>query len=521
MRTILATAFSLSAICFTSEIPAELPGATNHPLGHLKVTAFQPNKQPACEKGTFVVSENRAAASSRPIELQFYRFKARTPSGRAPVFVLPGGPGGWFDDNIAKLVQMEFQNPDSKLALFLQQRDVILMNQRGARAPDRRYQTFGFLVPPARLEDVKSADDHAEALRRGAKNAITNWSEQGVDVAGYDIMNMVEDIEELREALKYDSILLRGTSFGSQWSFSYMQAHPDRVDRAVLGGIEPIDFGYDSPQGIWNVFRRLEQRLLSASGPDNHLRLPDVLLTDAIKQIVARLEKAPIQVSVDHPRTGDEVDVAIGPHDFQGLLRRGIAARRESQDSLGNFPKFIFEILNEDYDYLVGKVAQSRMGFNGASLQSLCIDNSLGISSSRERQLNDEEPRKWLGELNLAYKATRDETRTPVVPDAFRTLQSDIPILIVHGDLDLSTPIENAEAAMTTLTNAHLIRITDGTHGALDQMLESNAEFRELMTRFLDADFEASTVGDLELPDELALPEIQFAPITAPSLGAS
>ena len=500
-----------------------LPGGTPHPVGHLELRPLGQTSGErdgiTCEHGTIVVPEHRRDDTSRPIEVHFFRFLAREPSGQAPVFVLPGGPGGYFDKQRAAALREQFADPDSSAAIFLQHRDVVLMNQRGARAPDRRYQFFGFLIPPGPLDQPFSATDYFESVQAAAGMAIVNWTERGVDVAGYDIMNLVEDLNDVREALGYDQIVLRGTSFGSQWSFAYMQAHPESVERAVLGGTEPIDYGYDSPQGIWRVFQRVEQRLAVANGDDNRLHLPDVTFTDAIQQIVTRLNAAPVEVEITHPRTEATSKVTLGADDFRRQLRSGIAARRESAASLQNLPKFVFEVLQADYRFLAAKVMQERTGFNAASLQALSIDNSLGISAARDRQLDQEAAREWVGELNLAYKATREVTTTPVVPDAFRVLSTDIPVLLVHGDLDLSTPIENAEAAMETLTNAHLLRIIGGTHGAFDHMGAVSTEFRELLKRFLDADFSAgTTVRDLQLPAELSLPALEFRSMDAPPL---
>ena len=75
---------------------------------------------------------------------------------------------------------------------------------------------------------------------------------------------------------------------------------------------------------------------------------------------------------------------------------------------------------------------------------------------------------------------------------------------------------------MKTLTNAHLIRIVDGTHGAFDRMLDGNQECRDLVRKFLNTDFTKTTVKELSLPDELHLPELEFAPVGegAQSLGA-
>lgn len=470
---------------------------------------------PKCEKGLIVVPEDRQSAGSRNIGLHFYRFTARQPSGRAPVFMLPGGPGGYFDDGWVDGLNSKPQDGSNLQAwLYSEDRDVVLMNQRGARRPDQRYQFFGFFTLPGRLDRPFSGDEFSAKFQKVFGGAVDHWKRQGMAVSGYDIMNMVEDIEDLRNALGYEKIALRGSSFGSQWSFSYIQAHPDRVDRALLSGTEPIDYGYDSPQGIWNVFKRLEERL-TASHKDGKGLTPEVSLTEAIQQISARLRKSPIKVEAEHPNSGKQCEISLGVEDFYRLLRSGIDARRESTASLENFPKFIYEVFNEDYRYFASHVIGERVRPSGGLLQSLLIDNSLGISSVRDARLDAEEPRKWLGELNLHYKATRDLNPTPVVSDSFRQQETALPILLVHGDLDLSTPIENAEEVLPNLKNAHLIRIIGGTHSAFDQIGRHNPEFQNIIKKFFDADFAvgSANVASLGFPNELELPALEFLPL--------
>ena len=85
-------------------------------------------------------------------------------------------------------------------------------------------------------------------------------------------------------------------------------------------------------------------------------------------------------------------------------------------------------------------------------------------------------------------------------------------MLLVHGDFDLSTPIENAEELMSVSKNAHLIRIAGGTHGAFDQIAEHDSNFRSLIVRFLDAKLEPGEQAfqSLDLPTTLDLPPLQF-----------
>lgn len=493
-----------------------LPGYIDEPAGSLNSMEVSLKEGPECRKFRISVPENRASASSRNIRLYFYRFKARNPTGRAPVFFLPGGPGGFYNDDwVQGLNEKPGGGSNLEAWLYAQNRDVVLINQRGARFPDQSYQALFFInlgaSPTAPYDPVAAA----MGLKDNAKLAIDTWVSRGMDLAGYDIMNMIEDIHDIRLKLGYEKIALRGTSFGSQWSMAYMSKYPQHVDRAVLGGTEPIDYGWDSPQGLWNVMGRLEDQL-NGHPSRSELGFPDVPLTAAIQAIVKRLEKEPVVATVKAQ------SIPIGVHDFQSCLLGGIGGHREQRRSIANMPKFVYEVYDENYDFLAAKVRKQRGSWGPIPLQFILIDNSLGISNTREQQLEQETGRRWIGERNSIYKATRDVTPTPVIDDSLRKLRTDIPMLLVHGDLDLSTPIENAEELLSQAKHAHLIRVNGGTHGAFDQIAGHDDRFLSLVTDFLDAELDPGEgFESLDLPTELSLPPLEFTGMSTPSLAES
>jgi pimeloyl-ACP methyl ester carboxylesterase len=500
---------------------SKLPGGTTDPIGHVESKDLNMGAGPECEKFRIVVPENRRNRESRGINLVFYRIKARNESNFAPVFFLPGGPGGsYVDDWLDGLRNGEPESRGSNYLAWLltEDRDVILVNQRGARLPDRRYAMFAFMNGGKSLGKPYSREMVDAEMTKGAKRSLDHWASQGMDLAGYDIANMVEDINDIRKAMDYKKISLLGSSFGSQWSFAFMKQHPKLVERAVLSGVELLDHGYDSHTGIWNVFKRIEKELIEANGQGNDLNLPNVTLTQAIKAIVERLEDKPIEVEGTHPRTKKSRVVPINHQDFQLQLRSGIAAGRETAASLENFHRFVYEVYREDYRYLASKTIQQRGGMSGGPLQFILIDNSLGISAKRDEVLSNEPARRWLGELNSVYKATREVTPTPVIRDSQRILNTDIPILFVHGDMDLSTPIENATEAMEHLSNCHMIRIKRGTHGASKQIARHNLGYFDHLLKFVRADFRKTTVKELNLPVEMQLPKLKFKPVGKPAL---
>lgn len=461
-------------------------------------------------EGLLFVPENRAAKDSRTIAVHFMRFVTSNPNKLPPVFILLGGPGDAVsEDRINKGARSKGYSLTRNVINFSKTRDVVIMNQRGnPAAPGLQSDESYRMGRPGTFSKPFATEEASKRLREGAEKTFERWTQLGVDLAGYDIINLVDDLEAIRQAFDYDKICLYGGSFGSQSSLAYMRRYPQHVDRAVLTGVEPLDHGYDSPDGIWAALERVEQMVKD----QGKIELPEEGLLGAIKVVVERLEKGPQVVRSRHPRRPAWADVTIGVDDFRTRIHR-LRAGRSLREALEYLPKFILDNYDGDYRYIASQAIDDRPEFlQGKMLLSL-MDNSLGISDQREEKLNNEAARRWLGDVNWRYVATRDVTPTPEVSDEFRAFsESEIPVLMIQGDLDLSTPLTNAQELIEYLPNGHLIIVKGGTHGALAEIVNTDAKFNQHVEQFLQADFEKTKPGDFykTLPEEVALPPLNF-----------
>lgn len=462
------------------------------------------------ERGLFLVPENRRDPNSRTIGIHFIRFAAaqRHPeTGRPPVFVLPGGPGAEFNFGWP---------PTLKLFDRLRRtRDVVYVSQRGnPKSPG--------LVPPLRalmskepLDVPGSTEGTRQRQRSAIEDAVRQWSARGVDLRGYDILNVVDDVYELRAALGYSRIVLRGCSFGSQWSFAYLKRWPGTVDRALLSGVEPLDYGYDSPSWVWQTMARLARRAEADRALARFVPAGGVM--GALQEVLRRLEERPVTVSVQEPRAGRPVQVTLGAADLRGMLTDGALFGDTREERLGNWPRFILEMYAGDYRYLAAAVWESREEEpgRGVPLIGALIDNSLGITAARDAKLLADPRARWLGDINAYYHNTRDLVPTMDVGDSFRSDWAiDVPVLMLAGDLDWSTPIDNARHARGFLKRGHLIEIGGGTH--CDEVDAAETQLPQVMDQvydFVDADFVKVPPGKWfhRLPDRVAYAPIRFA----------
>ncbi len=219
------------------EVPEE---AQVGDLSALSDCQFQPKGskiQYDAECGTLTVHENWDKADSRLIALPVVRIPASGQDPAEPVFFLQGGPG---DSNLS------WEPP----AWILKKHDVVMVGYRGADG------SVMLTCPEvARLIHAHVGKDllseQAYALYTSAvKQCAATHQSAGVDLSGYTIPGVVEDMEAARVALGYDQINLFGESYGTRVAQIYAYMHPESLHRLVLIGVntpghfiwKPADF---------------------------------------------------------------------------------------------------------------------------------------------------------------------------------------------------------------------------------------------------------------------------------------
>ncbi len=464
----------------------------------------------AAEEGLLFVPENRAKPESRTIAVHFIRIPG-TRRSVSPIFYLPGGPGSF-------VTRANLETPRIMREIaFLRSsgRDVVFVNQRGNPSVPLT-SNMVMSLPPIPLDRPDTEEAEAERLRTAMEQSQAAWTARGVDLAGYDIVNIADDIEDLRKALGYERIILRGGSFGSQWSFAVLKRYPASVDRALLRGIEPLDYGYDSPKFLANAVGRLAA--MAEADPELRPMIPPGGLIQAIQTILERLA-VPQTVAIADPTSGKPVDVTVGRYDLVRLLKSPTSG--SLRDILASWPRFVLELNSGDYRYLAAMVLESRRTPQALPLIVPLIDNSLGISAGREARLRAETEQRWIGPLEPLYLATRDVTLTPRVSDTFRAdAPIETPIVLLQGDTDFSTPLENAHHQQQFLRRGHLVTVLGGTHAVDDEMLQLLPDLTAALQRFLAADSDAEIARALkQLPAQATLPAIRFE-MKPPSLYA-
>jgi pimeloyl-ACP methyl ester carboxylesterase len=402
------------------------------------------------EAGRLLVPESREHPSRRQVAIPWYRLKSTSPHPAAPIFLLAGGPGSsWLD-------LVEHVENFREVMFYRSIADVVLFDQRGgghALPAMHCPQTAPLRVDrPLDLAEVRST------LRRMARACRDQWLAAGVDLAAYDTRNNAEDLDDLRKALGYGRISLIGGSYGSHLALAYLRRHADKVDRVVLYGVEGPDQTWDDPDGVLAALGRIarDARQSAALAPD----MPEGGLLASLQRTLDRLHAHPATVTLSGPHG----DAAVVVDDaWVRLMLRHDAGRRSRPDA---WPGWIIAMDRGDYTH-VARFIQAHRTLRLQDPMHYMMDCSAGISPARRQRYDRSPARRLLGDINQEYADLCDVW--PVKPGHRDRgpVHARVPVVILQGTWDTSTPLGNAREVAATLPNARLVEVVGGTHGAL------------------------------------------------------
>lgn len=469
---------------------ADEPSGTDHPIELTSVVfeTFEGDTVSA-ERGVLHVPENRSSGSERTIALQFVRFQSTNPSPGPPIVYLAGGPGG---SGIAAARSRRF-------ALFMALRevaDVIALDQRGTglsepdlSCPESRYQ-----YP---LDEPLDRARWLDMARRAASICLDSLEDRGVDPHGYTTAESAADVDALGRSLGEEKLTLLGISYGTHLALATLRMFPERIDRAILAGVEGPDHTFMLPS---DQERHLEFLAAAASKQAVSLHVTD--LPVLVDSVLARLTRAPVTVRLPDRDDSPTRTVVVGPYDVR--FRTAMAMNRRNWD----IPRIFADMDAGDFSFVAGFMADFRR-FQGVGGLNLLMECSSGASANRLEKIRAERKITRLGDArNFPYPDICDvlKERYPGygLPDSFREpIQSNVPVLFISGTHDGVTPFSNAREVSRGFPNGRHFIIQGAEHS--DDLLISTPLIGEAILDFLRD--EPLTQRVVSVPFEFSLPD--------------
>lgn len=359
-------------------------------------------------------------------------------AGAAPFVWLAGGPGIAATESAPAYL--------GELSAHRQWRDVVLVDQRGTGHSN-----------PLRCPEIETRGPLEEMYPLDAVRSCRARLEKKADLRQYTTANSVRDLEAVREALGYERVDLAGLSYGSLLALSYLRAHPDRVRAAVLLGTAPpgkkypLHHGENAQRALDVVFAECE------ADPPCRKAFPEVRRD--WETVLERLEASPVTLTRPSPRAGAPLRIAIRRdtfgHAFGSIL--GSAPRDVPfvvhEMAIGNFGPFL-DGLHLD---------QASPFAEGLYLSLDCTEETSRITDAEAEAAARG---NYLGAYRISEqrRACREWPLGAVPPDHAAPVTADVPVLLMTGSLDASTPPAWAEEVAGHLARARHVIIEDLPH---------------------------------------------------------
>jgi len=268
--------------------------------------------------GTITVLEDRSSPGGRTIDLNVVVLRAENPQGRAPVFLLAGGPGQGATD----LAGIAF----GPYAAVRESRDFVLVDQRGTGESNRLDCLNRSDTDPREAFGGLFDSKHVAACRDAAL--------RHADLRMYGTLHVVMDLDEVREQLGYERVVLWGGSGGTRTALVWLREHPDHVEAVALDGVVPTYLRAPSgyARGCQDALDRVFADCDSQAACKN--AYPD--LRADFDQLLRSFDAGPVETFVTK-QDGVRVAVAMHRGDF-GYAVRGVLYR---SGAIARLPKLI------------------------------------------------------------------------------------------------------------------------------------------------------------------------------------
>jgi pimeloyl-ACP methyl ester carboxylesterase len=427
------------------------------------------------ECGWMEVAENPDDPEGRQIQVRVARIPAR---GRVsepdPLVFFAGGPGQSATESWPIIARA--------LTKVNESRDILLVDQRGTG------QSNALKCPQIELDEALALD--WDELARTTQECLDSLDG---DPRFYTTTIAMHDIDAARAAMGYDQVNLFGGSYGTRAAQVYLRLFPDRVRSIVLDGVVPQTLALGTEHA-----RKLDQaiyRVLSACDADPLCgkTFPDS--AGKLATLVRELEENPVDITVEHPTTGEPFALTFN----REVLATSLRFLTYSSDTQAMLPLLIHEAaVDHRFDRLASQMLIAATGLQ----QSISQGMELSVMCAEDYPLFPPEPAPndyLMGDLMEKAVAIQCGIwpRGPVPENFHEPVSGDVPVLLLSGELDPVTPPEYADQVAAHFPNSrHLIAPGQGhiatTRGCMGEIVS------EFIIEGSADDLETDCISDLQ-----------------------
>jgi pimeloyl-ACP methyl ester carboxylesterase len=411
--------------------------------------------------GFLVVPENRLDPDSNEIRLAVAHLHSPSPdAGPDPIIELAGGPGFPSLENIESWAGSS----------LLDARDIVLFDQRGLGHSEPN------LDCPETNEavwEIFATNDPPEVEGRVLLDATMacrdRLLDEGVDLDGYNTVQSAADVEDLRVALGFDEVNLRGVSYGSALAQMVLRNHPDGLRSVLLDSVVPPDVALDGVARGESALRAFEA-LNDACEADESCSPQYGNLLELFVRAAGSLDDDPYPVAVPDEVRGTDRDVVIDGGDFSA----GLFNAMYDATLLTVIPGAALDVANGGRA-IVDALAPNGIAFlagqhEAMTMSVICADTGRIQEPDALEPFLAEHPEMaalvYFGATELVCPDWGVAEQPAENNELLTDEQVDVPVLVLAGAFDPITPPDGSRRVAEAL-GLELIVLPDAGHGGI------------------------------------------------------
>ena len=410
-------------------------------------------KQYKADFGTLTVLENRDNPDSPLIHLPVVKIHATGENPSAPVFLLAGGPG---QTNIWK----------SPPVWLLENHDVVMVGYRGV---DGSVSLDCPEVAKAmKVKEYSLSHENIEKLGRAYYAAFQRLKGEGIDIDRYTMVDVIDDAEEVRKSMGFEKINLYSVSYGTRVAYIYGLRYPSNINRSLMISVNPPGHFIWEPEKVDEQLRYYAE--LWKKDPDAVSRTPDLIKT--IRNVLASLPQKWLIFRADPDKIRSGMFMFLYHRDSAAQLFDAFIAAENGDYSGLAFLSFFYD-----------RMMPTALNWGDNASKALSAD----YDPTRDYETEMMPPDSILGSPMSKILGGLKYGGWPIkpIPEEYRKLQdSDVETLMVNGNIDFSTPAENArDELLPHLKNGNLVILSEMGHSSDVRNIQPDA-FRYLAESF-------------------------------------
>jgi pimeloyl-ACP methyl ester carboxylesterase len=399
--------------------------------------------------GLATVPVDRSDPSTGTTRISLASLVGQAPEASPPLAVLQGGPGG----SSTELTSFYPTRP------FTQ----VFIDQRGTGFGDSDFdcpeidevlvEVLG--APSERAEDIELAAYDRCAARLAGDSVFETT----------DTETHARDVQDVMSALGYDQWLVYGVSYGTTIALELMRTAPEGLMGAVLDGVYPTDLDVDAAIGESATTSLGELDRACAEDPGCDAIVPDVI--GALERVMDRLESEPLTVTVGEGETllGSRLDVYIDDEVLAGMVFRFLY-----DEARFRFVPGLLDGLDRGDPGTARWLARAVVDLSVSAL-AYNDDGTWFAVQCADRLPFTDGPPPGLSDYAAVIadpglqQLCEPWARSPSPATAGEPVRSDVPALLLGGQLDPITPPYHAERVASGLTSATVVIQAGRGHG--------------------------------------------------------